>query len=108
MQGEETKDKNNSSYASENEDSPEEKNTDEKNPSDAEGEHPSDLNEQSIVPEYRLTETWSIKPIDQASEKVVLITIDDVPDQHAVEMAKTLKKHDVPAIFFVNGIFIEA
>lgn len=59
-------------------------------------------------PQYQLTDVWSLTPIKDAPKEVVLITIDDAPDQYAVEMAKTLKENDVPAIFFVNGIFIEA
>lgn len=61
-------------------------------------------------PLYELTEkNWSIQPIvDQAEEKVVLLTIDDAPDKHALEMAKTLKSLDAKAIFFVNGHFLES
>ncbi|MBP2256908.1 peptidoglycan/xylan/chitin deacetylase (PgdA/CDA1 family) [Virgibacillus campisalis] len=54
------------------------------------------------------TNSWSIVPLeDQIEEKVALLTIDDAPDNHAVEMAKTLKELDVNAIFFVNGHFLE-
>jgi len=65
--------------------------------------------EKQLKPEYELnTKNWSIKPIDDADSKVVLVTIDDAPDKHAVEMAKKLKKLNVPAIFFVNGHFIDS
>ncbi|MFC0523975.1 polysaccharide deacetylase family protein [Pontibacillus salicampi] len=57
-------------------------------------------------PQYELTESWDVKPIDDAEEKVVLLTIDDAPDKHALQMAKTLKDLDAPAIFFVNGHFL--
>jgi len=51
---------------------------------------------------------WAVEPItDEADSKVVLLTIDDAPDEYALEMAKTLKELDVPAIFFVNGHFIQ-
>ncbi|MFJ5771252.1 polysaccharide deacetylase family protein [Psychrobacillus sp. NPDC093180] len=50
---------------------------------------------------------WTLQPIGDASPKAVLLTIDDAPDKYAVEMAKTLKDLDVPAIFFVNGHFLE-
>lgn len=51
---------------------------------------------------------WAVEPItDEADSKVVLLTIDDAPDKYALEMAKTLKELDVPAIFFVNGHFIQ-
>ncbi|WP_336824871.1 polysaccharide deacetylase family protein [Sporosarcina sp. USHLN248] len=60
-----------------------------------------------IEPQYELNpETYSIVPIGDANPKVVLLTIDDAPDKRALDMAKTLKELDAPAIFFVNGHFI--
>ncbi|MEI3607709.1 polysaccharide deacetylase family protein [Pseudogracilibacillus sp. SE30717A] len=56
---------------------------------------------------YKVTPQWFVTPTDDANEKVVLLTIDDAPDEHAVEMAKTLKELDAPAIFFVNGHFLQ-
>src|SRR5699024_3049921 len=44
---------------------------------------------------------------DEVDENVVLMTIDDAPENHALDMAHTLKELDVPAIFFVNGHFLE-
>ncbi|MFD1172062.1 polysaccharide deacetylase family protein [Oceanobacillus picturae] len=62
-------------------------------------------------PIYKVdSETSSIVPLDDSgdtNEKVVLLTIDDVPDKNAIKMAETLKKHNASAIFFVNGHFIE-
>lgn len=59
-------------------------------------------------PQYRINSAnWSAQPIADASEKVVLVTIDDAPDKHAMEMAETLKSQEVPAIFFVNGHFLD-
>ena len=59
-------------------------------------------------PLYELDEaTWSFRPIGDADPKAALLTIDDAPDKHALEMAKTLKQLDAPAIFFVNGHFID-
>ncbi len=49
---------------------------------------------------------WTLDPIEDADSQVVLVTIDDAPDKNAVEMAKTLKELEVPAIFFVNGHFL--
>ncbi|MGY0692244.1 polysaccharide deacetylase family protein [Virgibacillus sp. FSP13] len=63
--------------------------------------------EDKIEPRYKVADNWSIVPIDEANEKVVLLTFDDAPDEHALEMAKTLKKLDANAIFFVNGHFLE-
>ncbi|MEI3614248.1 polysaccharide deacetylase family protein [Pseudogracilibacillus sp. SO30301A] len=56
---------------------------------------------------YKVTPEWFVTPTNDANEKVVLLTIDDAPDKHAVEMAKTLKGLDAPAIFFVNGHFLQ-
>lgn len=54
-------------------------------------------------------DTSEITPIDEGIDSsVALITIDDAPDEYAVEMAHTLKELDAPAIFFVNGMFIES
>lgn len=59
-------------------------------------------------PEYRINPAnWSAQPIADAAEKVVLVTIDDAPDKHAMEMAEILKSQDIPAIFFVNGHFLD-
>lgn len=67
-----------------------------------------ELVEEKKEPLYELnTGNWTFKPIGDANPKVVLLTIDDAPDKYAVEMAKTLKALNAPAIFFVNGHFIE-
>lgn len=55
------------------------------------------------------TATSAIVPsAEDAESSAVLITIDDAPDENAVAMAHTLKELDAPAIFFVNGMFIES
>ncbi|MBK5445742.1 polysaccharide deacetylase family protein [Peribacillus sp. TH24] len=59
--------------------------------------------------EYRLNkDNWSFEPIQDAEPKVVLLTFDDAPDKYSLEIAKTLQKLQVPAIFFVNGHFLES
>ncbi|WP_313891428.1 polysaccharide deacetylase family protein [Psychrobacillus sp.] len=66
--------------------------------------------EEEVVAEalYELSPAnWTLKPIGDANPKVVLLTIDDAPDKYALEMAKTLKEINAPAIFFVNGHFID-
>ncbi|MDZ5712894.1 polysaccharide deacetylase family protein [Jeotgalibacillus haloalkalitolerans] len=61
-----------------------------------------------VEPLYEINEAnWSVTPISDAPENVVLLTIDDAPDQHAVEMAQKLHAADAPAIFFVNGHFLD-
>ncbi|MFA1818711.1 polysaccharide deacetylase family protein [Virgibacillus oceani] len=57
-------------------------------------------------PVYTVADSWSIVPIDDANEEVVLLTIDDAPDGHALQMAETLHELDANAIFFVNGHFL--
>lgn len=59
-------------------------------------------------PKYVMNEIYGFEPIEDADEQVVLVTIDDVPDQNGLEMAETLAELDVPAIFFVNGHFVES
>ncbi|MCZ2258923.1 polysaccharide deacetylase family protein [Sporosarcina sp. G11-34] len=63
--------------------------------------------EELIIPLYELNAIWDLQPISDANPKAVLLTIDDAPDKRALDMAKTLKKLDAPAIFFVNGHFID-
>lgn len=83
---------------------------------DAEIEDPQPEEEPAIdaekptenLPLYTLNSNhWGIEPINNANEKVVLLTIDDAPDKYALEMATTLKELNVKAIFFVNGHFID-
>lgn len=66
--------------------------------------------EEDVEATYKLNqESWYIEPLnDDTNEKVVLFTIDDAPDEYAVEMAETLKELDVPSIFFVNGHLLES
>lgn len=61
-------------------------------------------------PRYTINQkTWSVEPLNESvNEKVVLLTFDDAPDNYAVGMAKTIKKLDADAIFFVNGIYLES
>ena len=59
-------------------------------------------------PLYELNASWAFQPIGEANPKAVLLTIDDAPDKRALDMAKTLKELDAPAIFFVNGHFIDS
>ncbi|RFU71201.1 polysaccharide deacetylase family protein [Peribacillus saganii] len=62
-----------------------------------------------LTPAYRLNPgNWTIKPIAGENPKVVLLTIDDVPDQNALQIAKSLQSLGVKAIFFVNGHFIDS
>jgi peptidoglycan-N-acetylmuramic acid deacetylase len=95
------------------EETPEEIEDDNQSDSPAEEENDSENNVESEQPEieeplYEIDENWSVVPIqDGVNEKVVLLTIDDAPDKHSVEMAKILKELNAPAIFFVNGHFIQ-
>jgi len=54
-------------------------------------------------------ERFTIEPIDEDGEtQVALLTFDDAPDEHAVEIAEVLKENNAPAIFFVNGMYLES
>ncbi|MFC0558766.1 polysaccharide deacetylase family protein [Halalkalibacter alkalisediminis] len=52
--------------------------------------------------------SWRVKHLKESNEQIVLITIDDAPDQYSVELAEKLKKLDAGAIFFVNGHFLKS
>jgi peptidoglycan/xylan/chitin deacetylase (PgdA/CDA1 family) len=81
----------------------EENNTENRRAENEEGK----VNTETVTePEYTVSETWSIVPIDDADEEVVLLTIDDAPDGQALQMAETLYELDADAIFFVNGHFL--
>ncbi len=64
--------------------------------------------ESEVEASYELNENIWITPIDNANEKVLLLTIDDTPHQYSMEMADTLKELGVRAIFFVNGDLIQS
>lgn len=72
----------------------------------------SDAEEQDepVTYMYRVNGATSvIEPIEADDDtKVALLTIDDAPDGHAVEMAEALKEIEAPAIFFVNGMYLES
>jgi peptidoglycan/xylan/chitin deacetylase (PgdA/CDA1 family) len=61
-----------------------------------------------VKPEYYVDEkTWTIKPIDpENKKKIILLTFDDAPDKHALEIAKTLSENNIHTIFFINGHFL--
>ncbi|WP_444684114.1 polysaccharide deacetylase family protein [Alkalicoccus luteus] len=63
-------------------------------------------NEEAAEPAYYVAGDASIQPLEDAEEEIVLMTIDDAPDNHGVQMAEALAEMDTPAIFFVNGHFI--
>jgi len=82
--------------------------TGENNEQNNEQEEPEQPEEETVTATYEVNqETWSITPLDDANEEVVLLTIDDAPDGHALEMAETLQALEANAIFFVNGHFLE-
>ncbi|MFC7061352.1 polysaccharide deacetylase family protein [Halobacillus seohaensis] len=62
--------------------------------------------EKPAEPQYTMNNVWGFEPIDDAEEKVVLLTFDDAPDENALQMAEKLVELNAPAIFFVNGHFI--
>lgn len=77
-------------------------------PTEEPKEEPEEVPILDPEPEYYVNSAnWTIKPIDSAKEQVALLTIDDAPDEHAVEMAQLLKQLGVQAIFFVNGHFVD-
>ncbi|WP_245575492.1 polysaccharide deacetylase family protein [Alkalicoccus chagannorensis] len=86
---------------------------DDENGQNEQHEDNNGANEENAVEEeeepgyYSIQGDSSLAPVDdEAEEQAVLITIDDAPDQYGVAMAEKLDELDVPAIFFVNGHFI--
>ncbi len=78
------------------------------NEDDDEEQDPEKEPEETPVNTYTIhPANWILKTDVDTEDKVVLLTIDDAPDKHALEMAKKLKDLDVPAIFFVNGHFMD-
>lgn len=81
------------------------------NDSDEEAEEDAEEAEETVTEpieaRYEIDGLWQVVPIDDANPQVALLTFDDAPDKYALEMAHTLKEHDAPAIFFVNGMFLE-
>ncbi|TSB45301.1 polysaccharide deacetylase family protein [Alkalicoccobacillus porphyridii] len=68
------------------------------------------IDEESEEPEYMYEINdvlWTVEPLEDVESNVVLATFDDAPDTYSLEIAETLKEHDVSAIFFVNGHFLE-
>lgn len=64
--------------------------------------------EDITTPQYRMNpDNFDIEPLENAPDNIVLLTIDDAPDKHALEMARILKDLNVKAIFFVNGHFLD-
>lgn len=59
---------------------------------------------------YRVNpDTFVIEPLNDGDDtKVALLTFDDAPDEHAVEIATKMKEINAPAVFFINGMYIES
>ena len=89
----------------ENEDETEESTDD----TDSEDE---DTAEEDVDYKYTINpDTFSVEPLDsedaEDDEKLVLLTFDDAPDGHTLQIADALEERDVSAIFFVNGMYME-
>ncbi|WP_091612195.1 polysaccharide deacetylase family protein [Marinococcus luteus] len=56
---------------------------------------------------YKVNEAnWTVQAEESEGEEV-LLTFDDAPDGNAVNIAEILAENEVPAIFFVNGMFLK-
>lgn len=65
--------------------------------------------EEEQEPLYQINQSnWAVEPISEdADENVVLLTFDDTPEKYGLDIAHILDELDAPAIFFVNGHFIQ-
>ncbi|MDX6152339.1 polysaccharide deacetylase family protein [Marinococcus sp. PL1-022] len=56
---------------------------------------------------YKVNEAnWTVQAEESEGDEV-LLTFDDAPDGNAVNIAEILAENEVPAIFFVNGMFLK-
>ncbi|SDB87264.1 Peptidoglycan/xylan/chitin deacetylase, PgdA/CDA1 family [Pelagirhabdus alkalitolerans] len=86
-----------------------EEDTDLEDEKDEEESEEDDEADEEVETMYQINSAnWQVEPLDEEyNSDVALVTIDDAPDGQALEMAHTLKENDVPAIFFVNGHFLQ-
>ncbi len=57
-----------------------------------------------IKPGYHISKEFNLIPNDiKTNKKVILITIDDGPTKYTKGMIDVLDKHNIKAIFFING-----
>jgi peptidoglycan/xylan/chitin deacetylase (PgdA/CDA1 family) len=57
------------------------------------------------IASYKIDKYFNLIPIDpNGNKKVVLLTIDDGPSKQSENLMAILGKHNVKAIFFINGI----
>lgn len=62
---------------------------------------------QAEDPVYKVNEAnWTVQAEESGGDEV-LLTFDDAPDGNAVKIAEILAENEVPAIFFVNGMFLK-
>ncbi|MFZ4450301.1 polysaccharide deacetylase family protein [Salibacterium aidingense] len=92
---------------------PEESDTPQENEEEPGDEQEDTSNKKEVETEDKLYEVnkndSSLDALKEGmDEQKVLITIDDAPDAHSVEMAEFLSKQSIPAIFFVNGHFLQS
>lgn len=67
----------------------------------------TDDTEEETSPAFTIdSSNWTLQPTEETDQKYVLLTIDDAPDTYALDMARILAEEKVPAIFFVNGLFL--
>lgn len=82
--------------------------TNQENPDEKNSSENEDAEETNRL--YEVSDNYAyINVIDgeEANEHVALLTYDDAPDGNALAIADILEEYDAPAIFFVNGIFID-
>lgn len=66
--------------------------------------------EEKVTFKYEINpDTYQVVPMEgsDANDKVALLTFDDAPDEYALDIAKKLHQLKAPAIFFVNGMYLD-
>lgn len=85
-------------------------NTDDADNDETDQDESEDDVEEEVTYKYQINpETFSVEYIEgmEEDEKLVLLTFDDAPYGHSIEIAEALAERDVNAIFFVNGMYME-
>lgn len=94
----------------ESEPDPDDGQNDEDENNDPDSENDDEIEETPEEYFYEVSNVHSLVPIEgtNANEQVALLTYDDAPDGYTLEIAETLVEYDAPAIFFVNGMYLES
>lgn len=75
----------------------------------SEAQSESESSPETVEPAYYIDpDIFSVKSFDENDDrKLVLLTFDDAPEDHALDIADTLEAHGARGLFFVNGMYLD-